>query len=30
MKSGEISGGFSRNTAVVKAFHRMMMASVRG
>lgn len=30
MKSGEIGGAFARNTSVVKAFHRMLMASARG
>lgn len=30
MKSGEIGGAFARNTNVVKAFHRMLMASARG
>jgi len=29
MKGGEISRGFELNTAIVKAFHRMMMMSVR-
>lgn len=29
MKSGEISRNFELNTAIVKAFHRMMMMSVR-
>jgi flagellar basal-body rod protein FlgB len=30
MKSGEIGGAYARNTSVVKAFHRMLMASARG
>lgn len=30
LKAGEITGAQSLNTAVVKAFHRMMMASTRG
>jgi flagellar basal-body rod protein FlgB len=30
MKAGEIGGGFARNTSVIKAFHRMLMASARG
>jgi flagellar basal-body rod protein FlgB len=29
MKSGEIGGAFARNTGVIKAFHRMLMASAR-
>jgi flagellar basal-body rod protein FlgB len=29
MKAGEISRSFELNTAIVKAFHRMMMTSVR-
>jgi len=30
MKSGEIGGAYARNTGVIKAFHRMLMASARG
>jgi flagellar basal-body rod protein FlgB len=30
MKSGEIGGAYARNTGVMKAFHRMLMASARG
>ena len=30
MKAGEVSRTFELNTAIVKAFHRMMMTSVRG
>ena len=30
MKEGEVSRSFSLNTSVVKAFHRLMMMSVKG
>lgn len=30
MKSGEINREFSLNTSIVKAFHRMMLSSVKG
>jgi flagellar basal-body rod protein FlgB len=30
MKAGEVSRSLELNTAIVKAFHRMMMTSVRG
>ncbi|MBA3448737.1 MAG: flagellar basal body rod protein FlgB [Pseudaminobacter sp.] len=30
MKAGEVSRVFELNTAIVKAFHRMMMLSVKG
>jgi flagellar basal-body rod protein FlgB len=30
MKAGEVSGAYSLNTSVVKAFHRMMLSSTRG
>ncbi|WP_420960908.1 flagellar basal body rod protein FlgB [Brucella sp. IR073] len=30
MKAGEVNREFSLNTSIVKAFHRMMLAAVRG
>lgn len=30
LKAGEVSGGYALNTGVVKAFHRMLLASTRG
>lgn len=30
LKAGEVSRGFELNTAIVKAFHRMMLMSVKG
>jgi len=30
MRAGEVSGAYSLNTSIVKAFHRMMLASARG
>ena len=30
LKAGEIGGAYARNTSVIKAFHRMLMASSRG
>lgn len=30
MKSGEVRSSFELNTAIVKAFHRMLMATTRG
>ncbi len=30
MKAGEVSRNFELNTAIVKAFHRMMLTSVKG
>ena len=29
MKAGEVSRGYALNTGVVRAFHRMMLASVK-
>jgi flagellar basal-body rod protein FlgB len=29
MKAGEVSRGYALNTSIVKAFHRMMLASVK-
>jgi flagellar basal-body rod protein FlgB len=29
MKAGEISGAYSLNTSIIKAFHRMMLTSAR-
>lgn len=30
MKAGEVSGGYSLNTSIIKAFQRMLMSSARG
>jgi flagellar basal-body rod protein FlgB len=30
MKAGEVSGAYSLNTSIMKAFHRMMLTSARG
>ncbi len=30
LKAGEVSGAYSRNTSVMKTFHRMLLASSRG
>ncbi len=30
LKSGEVAGAYARNTSVIKAFHRMLLASARG
>ena len=30
MKAGEVNRSFSLNTSIVKAFHQMLMSSVKG